>query len=81
MNQADSNISIIGPYGKWAASLIENKLPSMSYRQKEWTDIRKWKKRALTRLQERLAIPDIGGIPVVTVKKQYAFDGLQMQFF
>ena len=76
MNQAIINISVIGPYGKWAASLTENKLPSMSFRRKEWSDLRKWKKRALTRLQERLAIPDIGGMPVVTVKKQYTYDGL-----
>jgi dienelactone hydrolase len=79
MNQSQINTSVIGLYGKWAASLIENKLPSMSYRKKEWTDIRKWKKRALTRLQERLAIPDIGGIPVVTIMKQYTFDGLHIE--
>jgi dienelactone hydrolase len=79
MNAEEKNISIIGPYGKWAASLTENKLPSMSYRRKEWTDLRKWKKRALTRLQERLAIPDIGGIPEITVNKQYIYDGLHIE--
>jgi dienelactone hydrolase len=79
MNQTDNDISMIGPYGKWAASLNENKLPSLSYRKKEWTDIRKWKKRALTRLQERLATPDIAGIPAVTVKKQYTYDGLHIE--
>lgn len=79
MNQADNNLSVIGPYGKWAASLIEKQLPSLSYRRGEWTDLRKWKKRALTRFQERLATPDIGGIPAVTVKKTYIYDGLHIE--
>ena len=79
MNQTDNNISMIGPYGKWAASLNQNNLPSLSFRRKEWTDILKWKNSALTRLQERLATPDIGGIPAVTVKKQYTYDGLHIE--
>jgi dienelactone hydrolase len=79
MNQADNNTSMIGLYGKWAASFIGNNLPSMSYRREEWTDLRKWKKRALTRLQERLSAPDIGSMPAVTVKKQYTYDGLHIE--
>jgi dienelactone hydrolase len=79
MKQEDKEISIIGPYGKWAASLIENKLPSLSYRRAEWTDLQQWKKSALTRLQERLSIPDTGGIPEVTIKKQYTYDGLHVE--
>ena len=79
MNQSEINRSVIGLYGKWAASLTEKKLPSMSFRRKEWLDIRKWQKRALTRLQERLAIPDIGDIPVVTIKNQYNYDGLHIE--
>jgi dienelactone hydrolase len=79
MIRTDNNTSVIGLYGKWAASLNGNKLPSMSYRKKEWTDIGKWKKKALTCLQDRLAIPEIGGIPEVTVKKQYNYDGLHIE--
>ncbi len=79
MNQSEISTSVIGLYGKWAASLNEKKLPSMSFRKKEWNDVHKWQKRALTRLQDRLAIPDIGGIPVVTIKKQYTYDGLHIE--
>jgi dienelactone hydrolase len=79
MNMAENNPSVIGPYGKWAASLIDNKLPSMSFRRKEWTDIGEWKKRAMACLQDRLVVPDMGGIPEVTVKKQYIFDGLHIE--
>jgi dienelactone hydrolase len=79
MNQTNSETSMMGPYGKWAASLIENKLPALSFRRKEWTDLNEWKKKALTRLQDRLAIPDIGTMPEVTVKKQYVYDGLHVE--
>jgi dienelactone hydrolase len=79
MNQTDVNTSVIGLYGKWAASLTDKKLPSMSFRRKEWSDMRKWQKRTLARLQERLAIPDVGAVPVVTIKKQYNYDGLHIE--
>jgi len=79
MKQNEENISIIGQYGKWASSLTENKIPSLSFRRKEFSDLQKWKNTALTSLKERLAISDIGGIPEVTVKKQYVYDGLQIE--
>ena len=75
----DNNTSIIGAYGKWAAGLTENKLPSLSFRKKEFTNVDTWKKLARKRLAERLAIPDIGGLPKVTVKKQYSYDGLHIE--
>jgi dienelactone hydrolase len=77
--QNEENISIIGQYGPWASSLTDKTLPSLSFRRKEWTDIQKWHKAAVARLKERLAIPDIGGIPEITVKKQYIYDGLHVE--
>ena len=79
MKPIEENLSVIGQYGKWASSLTENKIPSLSFRRKEWTDLQKWQTAAVNRLKERLAIPDIGGIPEVTVKKQYTYDGLQVE--
>lgn len=79
MSQKEENLSIIGQYGPWAASLTENKLPTLSFRNKEWSDLQKWKTTAANRLKERLAIPDIGKIPDVTVKKQYTYDGLHIE--
>lgn len=79
MKPKEETISVIGQYGKWAASLTENKIPKLSFRRKEWTDLQKWHKAAITRLEERMAIPDIGGIPQVTIKKQYNYDGLQVE--
>lgn len=75
----DPNISMIGIYGKWASELTENKLPSLSFRRKEWADVELWRKTARKRLVERLAIPDIGGMPEVTIKKQYSYDGLHIE--
>lgn len=75
----DENLSLIGPYGAWAMSLTERQLPTLSFRRKEWSDLNKWKKAARTRLIERMGIPDIGGMPTVTVKKQYVYDGLHVE--
>lgn len=76
---AEENLSIIGQYGSWAASLLDRKMPSLSFRNKEITDLQKWHKTALACLEDRLAIPDIGGMPEVTVKRQYSFDGLHVE--
>jgi dienelactone hydrolase len=85
VNMVDNNelnekdLSIIGLYGAWATSLNENKLPAFSYRRSEWKNLEAWKKAAKQRLTERLAIPDIGGTPAVTVHKQHAYDGLHIE--
>jgi len=73
------NISLIGLYGGWAIGLTENKLPAFSFRSNEWPDLEKWRSAARNRLEERLAIPDIGGIPEVNIRKQYEYDGLHIE--
>ncbi|HKZ38095.1 MAG TPA: hypothetical protein VJ184_10610, partial [Chryseolinea sp.] len=75
----DKSSSIIGAYGSWAAGLNENKLPSLSFRNIDFTNVEAWKKIARNRLTERLAIPEIGGLPKVTVKKQHSYDGLHIE--
>lgn len=79
MKQSEENLSIIGQYGKWAASLTGNKIPSLSFRNKDWSDPEKWKNIAVTRLRERLSIPDIGTVPEVVLKNQYTYDGLHIE--
>ncbi|MEP7258718.1 MAG: twin-arginine translocation signal domain-containing protein, partial [Flavitalea sp.] len=76
---SDAGISVIGAYGPWANSLNENKLPSLSFRNKQFTNLGKWKKSARTRLTERLATPVLDGVPAVTVNKQYTYDGLHIE--
>lgn len=75
----DAETSLIGPYGKWAASLISKGLPSLSFRNSQYTDPDAWRAVARQRLMERLAIPDIGGMPEVKIKKQYVYDGLHIE--
>lgn len=79
MNVPPEDLSIIGQYGQWAASLSKGKLPSLSFRNKEYTNIENWRNEAKKRLLDRLAIPDIGGTPAVTIKKQYTYDGLSIE--
>jgi dienelactone hydrolase len=76
---AEQNLSIIGQYGQWASSLTEKKLPALSYRRKEWSNLNEWRKIARTRLSERMGIPTIEGIPKVNVNRQYAYDGLHIE--
>jgi dienelactone hydrolase len=79
MNPFENNVSLIGPYGPWAVSLTEGKLPSHSFRRNEFTDIEAWRKQARGRLVERMAIPNIGGLPKVTVKNKFEYDGLVIE--
>ena len=76
---AGNTSSIIGAYGPWAAGLNENRLPLLSFRKHDFKGIDSWKKSARQRLTERLSVPDIGGLPKVTVKKQYTYDGLHIE--
>ncbi|HEY9487500.1 MAG TPA: twin-arginine translocation signal domain-containing protein [Chryseosolibacter sp.] len=75
----EAETTLIGPYGKWAASLINQELPSLSFRRKSFSDLEAWRTEATNRLRERLAIPDLGGLPEVTVRKQYTYDGLNIE--
>ncbi len=78
-NFTAENISVIGLYGQWASSLAADKLPDFSFRRKEWSNLETWRAAAKKRLSERLAIPNIGGIPEVRVRKQYSYDGLHVE--
>jgi dienelactone hydrolase len=79
MHSDDEALSVIGLYGPWAAGLTANKLPSFSFRRKESSNLEAWRADARRRLQERMAIPDLGGIPEVVVKKKFEYDGLQVE--
>lgn len=76
---ANSTQSVIGIYGDWAHSLTAGKLPSLSFRNPSFTDLAQWKALARKRVLERLAMPNIGGTPKVTVAKKYSYDGLDIE--
>lgn len=78
-DEDEKDVSVIGLYGPWANSLNQNKLPAFSFRRPEFTKVDTWRKAAKQRLTERLAIPEIGGLPKVTIHKQYTYDGLHVE--
>ncbi len=75
----EGDTNLIGPYGQWASNSMKKNLPSLSFRKKEWTNIDAWRKEAKKQVLERIAMPDLGGIPRVTINKQYLYDGLQVE--
>jgi dienelactone hydrolase len=75
----ENALNIIGPYGAWASSLQADKLPSFSFRKKEWPRLDDWKKAAKKLTTERMAIPAMGAAPKVTVLRQYEYDGLHIE--
>jgi dienelactone hydrolase len=77
--KAEDQLTMIGLYGPWAASITANKLPSFSFRNSEWVDIETWRPKASQRVKDRMSIPDIGGLPEVRVVKEFEFDGLLIQ--
>jgi dienelactone hydrolase len=73
------DVNLIGPYGPWAVSLTEGKLPSHSFRRNEFNNVESWRKMARGKLIERLGIPNLGNLPKVTVKNKSTFDGLSIE--
>lgn len=75
-NSDPAGESVIGLYGPWFSAWMENKLPSLSFRNETFTNLKEWKTVAKERVMARMSIPNIGGTPKATVKKQYVYDGL-----
>lgn len=71
--------TMIGAYGPWAASLVADSPATYSFRHEQWTDVESWRPLARQRLLERLAQPETGGAPEVTVHRQFIYDGLQVE--
>jgi dienelactone hydrolase len=76
---ADNNLSVIGLYGSWAASLNRDRLPSLSFRNKRFGDVVAWRRSARKCVIARMAIPAVGSTPKITVKTEYVYDGVHIQ--
>lgn len=72
----DLELNLIGSYGPWAKSLYLDQMPSLSFRNQEFTDLQSWKKTATERVKERMGVVDLGAIPKVTVHQTLHYDGL-----
>lgn len=73
-----SKKSIIGSYGPWAASLRPSPA-ALSFRNKEWSNIDDWHKKAAGRARELIASPKQLDLPAVRTDKKYVFDGLSVE--
>lgn len=71
--------NMIGAYGPWAASLIDENPAAFSWRNARWTDLEEWRAVAHERLLERLAPPATATTPTVTVQRQFRYDGLDIE--
>jgi len=78
MKLAEEQQSIIGHYGPWAASLIDDPAP-LSYRQDNWIDLNSWKEIARKKSLELIAAPEVGGDTKVSINKKYIYDGLDIE--
>lgn len=78
MGNQSNQQSIIGGYGNWAASLVK-KPASMSYRLPKWRDLSTWHQTVYPKVEELLAAPDLGTLPVVTTKRKYVYDSLEIE--
>ncbi len=73
------DVSVIGPYGRWADGLTEGELPSLSFRRDEWRDMESWRSAARKTLDDRIAAPDLGPMPPVEIVREYDYDGLKVE--
>jgi len=71
--------SMIGAYGKWAASIVGDEPARLSFRRPEWTDVDAWRPVALRRVTDCLAEPDIGHAPAAEVRRRHKYDGLDVE--
>lgn len=79
VNLDESKLSIIGKYGEWATQLKGKQLPKFSFRNNKYTDLKVWQKVAKNQVIERMAIPDITGLPNVKVVETLTYDGLYIE--
>jgi dienelactone hydrolase len=70
---------MLGAYGLWAATLAPDGPAPFSLRHARWNDVDAWRAAARQRLTERLAMPDTGGVPTVSVESTFEYDGLHME--
>ena len=75
----EGHLSIIGLYGDWVSRYNEDNLPAFSFRRQNWPELVSWRKAARERIEGRMGIPDIGGMPKVKVNKEYSYDGLHIE--
>ena len=76
---AQGDKSIIGAYGPWANSLLQDP-PKLSWRTGKWHNPDNWRKQAMEKAFELIMSPDIREEkPKVTIHNKYEYDGLEIE--
>jgi len=71
--------TLIGAYGQWAVSLLEEALPKLSFRREEFQDLEQWRALARKRALERMAVPEIATPERVEVVQTLRYEGLDVE--
>lgn len=71
--------TMVGAYGAWATSLVPDGPGTLSLRNNRWHDVDVWRQAAREGMAARLAAPDWGGTPTVTVHSRHTYDGLSIE--
>jgi dienelactone hydrolase len=79
VNLTEPKLSIIGKYGVWATELKDKQLPKFSFRNTKYSNVKAWQKVAINQLVDRMAIPEIGGLPNIKVIETLTYDGLSIE--
>jgi dienelactone hydrolase len=76
----NQNLSIIGQYGEWASKLNSEKLPKLSFRNKNVTELKEWQKKAKAKTLALMAIPAIDKqLPKIETIETFTYDGLYFE--
>jgi len=71
--------NMIGAYGPWAATLAGRGPAELSFRNSRFTSLAAWKRRAVEKVRELLAAPQMPWRPKVRVERKFEYDGLCME--
>lgn len=71
--------NMLGAYGQWASDWLGTEPGTLSWRNPKYTDLEKWRARAVAKTRELLLIPDMPWKPVARVESACEFDGLAME--
>jgi hypothetical protein len=71
--------NMLGAYGEWAAGIVGEQPPRLSFRRPEQRHVNDWRVMARARYRELLMQPDSGGAPEATVAHRFQYDGLEIE--
>jgi dienelactone hydrolase len=71
--------NMIGAYGPWAAALLGDKPGKLSFRNPRFTSVGTWRKQALAKTRELMAIPEYRWKPRAKVVQRLEHEGLSIE--